>query len=81
MKPTVCGQVEAASFSAAMYASMSGTRTLSKTIQGDGIRLSRTDTSRMWPVRPIPPTVARNRSRSFVGEQSTDPTVRDAEPQ
>jgi hypothetical protein len=46
------------------------------TIQGDGTRCMRTVTSRMWPVRPMPPTVARNSSRSWSGPQtSTRPSA------
>ncbi len=50
--------------------SMSSMRSLSMTIHGDGTRISGNSTSRMWPVRPMPPTVARNRSGSTSREHS-----------
>ncbi len=50
---------------------MSGMRSLSATIQGDGMRASVNSTSRMWPVSPIPPTVARKRSGFCSREHST----------
>ncbi len=40
-------------------------------IHGDGTRASRSSTSRMWPVSPMPPTVARKRSARSVREHST----------
>jgi len=43
---------------------------LSVTIHGEGTRISGNSTSRMWPVRPMPPTVARNRSGSTSREHS-----------
>ena len=45
-----------------MKASMPEMRSVSTTSQGEGTRFIRNSTSRMWPVRPMPPTVARNSS-------------------
>ncbi len=66
----VCGHERADSLSAARKRSMSGTRSLSCRIQGEGMRSSPSSTSRMCPVRPMPPSVARNRSLSRSREQS-----------
>ncbi len=70
IQPIVCGQARAESLSAARKLSMSGTRSLSSRIQGEGMRSSPSSTSRMWPVRPMPPSVARKRSGSRSREHS-----------
>jgi hypothetical protein len=54
-----------------MKRSMSSMRSLSAWIQGEGTRSSRHSTSRMWPVSPMPPMVARKRSGSASREHST----------
>ena len=45
--------------------SRSRARRVSATSQGDSMRSSATSTSSTWPVRPMPPCVARNSSGSF----------------
>ena len=71
IQPIVWGQRGPASFRPSMKRSMSWMRSVSVSSHGEGTRTSRHSTSRMWPVRPMPPTVARNNSDSRSGEHST----------
>ena len=70
IQPIVCGHRDPASFRPSMKRSMSWMRSVSVSTHGDGTRTRRHSTSRMWPVSPIPPIVARNRSGSCAGEHS-----------
>ena len=79
IQPAVIGQSALAALSPAMNASMFGIRSLSCQIHGDGTRTILNSTSRMCPVSPMPPIVARNRSRSTVGLHVDDAAVRDAQ--
>ena len=64
-----------------MNASMSRMRSVSAQIQGVGMRFMRNATSRMWPVRPMPPRVARKRSTLAVGAALDDAPVGHAQAQ
>ena len=73
------GPVWAASFRPATMASRPSIRRLSPQIQGEGMRRMGNSTSRMWPVNPMPPTVARKSSRFVLGGTFQHPPVRHAE--
>src|ERR1051325_5010734 len=62
--PIVYGHAAADSLSAWRYASMLGTLRVSAMIHDEGTRISVNSISRMCPVSPIPPMVARKRSGS-----------------